>query len=68
MFDSNGEPMFNDPKLFNNYVEKFSIGIKRKYVFYELPFWEHLKIAHLIDPMLLFKNVSYSLCMHISLR
>jgi hypothetical protein len=30
MFDSNGEPMFNDPKFFNTYVEKFPIGMKRK--------------------------------------
>ena len=34
--------------------------------FYELPYWEHLKIAHLLDPMHIFKNVSSSLWRHIS--
>ena len=61
MFDSNGEPMFNDPYLFNTYVEIFPIGMKRKSIFYELPYWEHLNIAHLLDPMHIFKSVSYSL-------
>ena len=61
MFDSNGEHMFNVIEFFNAYVEKFPIGMKRKYAFYELPYWEHLKIAHLLDPMHIFKNVSSSL-------
>jgi len=65
MFDSNGEPMFNDPELFNTYVEKFLIGMKRKYVFYELPYWEHLEIAQLLDPMHIFKNVSSFMEAHI---
>ena len=65
-FDSNGEPMFDDPKLFDTYVEKFHIGMKNKFVFYELPYWEHLKIAHLLDTMHIFKNVSSSLWGHIN--
>jgi hypothetical protein len=40
--------------------------MKMKSVFYELPYWEHVKIAHLLDPMHIFKNVSYSLWRHIS--
>jgi hypothetical protein len=66
MFDSNGEPMFDDLEFFDTYVEKFPIGMKNKFVFYELPYWEHLKIFHLIDPMHIFKNVSSSLWRHIS--
>ena len=66
MFDSNGEPMFDDPEFFDTHVEKFSIGMKRKSIFYDLPYWEHLKIAHLLDPMHIFKNVSSSLWTHIS--
>ena len=68
MFDSNGEPMFDDPYFFETDVEKFPIGMKRKYIFYNLPYWEHLKIAHLLDPMHIFKNVSSSLWRHISLK
>lgn len=48
--------MFDDPKFFDTYVEKFSIGMKRKSIFYELSYWEHLKIAHLLDPMHIFKK------------
>ena len=66
MFDSNGEPMFDDPEFFDTYVEKFPIGMKRKSIFYNLPYWEHLKITHLLDPMHIFKNVSSSLWRHIS--
>ena len=68
MFDSNGEPMFNDPELFNTYVEKFPIGMKRKSIFYNLPYWEHLNFTHLLDPMHIFENVSSSLWRHISLK
>jgi hypothetical protein len=49
--DSNGEPMFNDPKTIYTRFEKMTIGMKRKYV----PYWEHLK-----------KNDSYCLWRHIS--
>ena len=62
MFDSNGEPMFNDPEFFNTYAEK------RKSIFYNLPYWEHLNITHLLNPMHIFTNVSYSLWIHISLK
>ena len=31
-----------------------------------LPYWEHLKISHLLDPMHIFKNVPSSLWGHIS--
>jgi hypothetical protein len=66
MFDSNGETMFDDPKFFDTYVEKFLIGMKKKSIFYELPYWEHLKISHLLDPMHIFKKISSSLWRHIS--
>ena len=66
MFDSNGEAMLNDLEFINTYVEKVPIGMKRKYIFYDLPYWEHLNITHLLDPMHIFKNVSSSLWRHIS--
>ena len=66
MFNSNGEPMFNDPDFLITYVEKLTIGMKRKSIFYDLPYWEHLKITHLLDPMHIFKNVSSSLWRNIS--
>ena len=66
MFDSNGEPMFDDLDFFDTYVEKFPIGMKKKSIFYDLPYWEHLKIAHLLDPMHIFKNISSSLWRHMS--
>jgi hypothetical protein len=65
-FDSNGEPMFDDPEFFDTYVEKTLIGMKIKSIFYELPYWEHLKIGHLLDLMHILKNVSSSLWRHIS--
>ena len=68
MFDSNGEPMFDDLEFFDTYVEKFPIGMKRKSIFYELPYWEHLKISHLLYPMHIFKNVLSSLWRNISLK
>ena len=55
MFDSNGEPMFDDLEFFDTYVEKFPIGMKRKSIFYDLPYWEHLNISHLLYPMHIFK-------------
>ena len=66
MFNSNEETMFDDHEFFNTYVVKIPIGMKRKLVFFELPYWEHLKIVHLLDPMDIFKNVSCSLWCHIS--
>jgi hypothetical protein len=68
LFDSNGEPMFNDFYFFDTYVEKMPIGMKMKSVFYELPYWEHLKISHLLDPMHILKNVSSTLWRQISLN
>ena len=68
MFHSNGEPMFDDPKFFDTYVDKFPIGMKRKYIFYNLQYWEHLKITHLLYPMNIFKNVSSSLWRNILLK
>ena len=49
LFDSNGEPMFDDIEFFDTYVEKFPIGMKMKFVFYELPYWEHLNISYLLS-------------------
>ena len=32
LFDSNGEPMFDNPKFFDTYVEKMPIGMKKIYI------------------------------------
>ena len=64
--DSNGETMLDDPEYFDTYVEKIPIGMKRKSIFYELPYWEHLKISHLLDPIHILINVSSSLWRQIS--
>ena len=66
MFYSNVQPVINDPKLFNTYVEKIPKWMKRKSIFYELPYWDHLKVSHLLDPMHIFKNVSCYFWCHIS--
>ena len=66
MFDSNGKYMLNDLEFFDTYVEKIPIGIKRKSIFYELPYWEHINISDLVYPMHIFKHVSCSLWHHIS--
>jgi hypothetical protein len=66
LFDSNRETMFDDPEFFDIYVEKIPIGMKRKSIFYELPYWDNLKIAHLLDPMHILKNVPSYLWRHIS--
>ena len=66
IFDSNGEPMFDDPRFFDTYDEKNPEGMNKKSIFYELPYQEHIKIAHLLDPMHKFKIVSCSLLCHIS--
>jgi len=42
--------------------------MKRKYVFDEPPYREHLKIYNLLDPMHIFKNISSYLWRHISLN
>jgi hypothetical protein len=68
LIKSNGEPMFDDPKFSNTYVEKIPIMMERKSVFYELSFWDHIKITQLLDPMHILKNVSSSLCRKISLK
>ena len=41
-------------------------GMKRKSIFYELPYRKDLLISHLLDPMYIFKNVSNSIFQHIS--
>ena len=41
-------------------------GMKRKSIFYELPYWKDLLIAHLLDHMHIFKNVPDSIFQHIS--
>ena len=60
MFDSNEEPMFDDHEFFDSYVEKITTKMKRKSIFYEIPYWEHLKFFHLLDPMYIFKK---NICM-----
>ena len=66
LFNSIGEPMFDDPECFNTYVEKIPIGIRRKSIFYELIYWEHINIVHFLHPMHILKNVSSSLWRNIS--
>lgn len=68
MFDSNGEIMFDDPKLLDTDVEKFPIGMKRKFAFSDLTYWLQLNISNLLDPMHIFQNVSSSLWRNISLK
>ena len=41
-------------------------GMKRKSIFYELPYLKDLLISHLLDPMHIFKNVPDSIFRHIS--
>ena len=41
-------------------------GMKGLSIFYELEYWRHLKICHLLDPMHVFKNVVESLWRHIT--
>jgi hypothetical protein len=41
-------------------------GMNKASKFYNLPYWKELKVAHLLDPMHVFKNVSNSLWKHIS--
>ena len=67
MFDLNAEPLIDGSKFFDHYKEKMPIGMKRKSIFYELPYWENLNIVHLLDPTHIFKNVSSSLWKHIAL-
>ena len=38
LFDSDGEPVFDDPEFFDSYVEKMPIRMKRISTFYELPY------------------------------
>ena len=66
MFDSNGEPMFDDSELFNTYDEKIPEGMSTKSLFYKLPYWEHINISHLLYPMHIFRNVSCSFWHNIS--
>ena len=54
MFDSNGEPMFDDLEFFDTYDEKMPKVMNMKSIFYEIPYWEHLNISHLLDPMHIF--------------
>jgi hypothetical protein len=41
-------------------------GMKKKSIFYELPYWKDLLISHLLNPMHIFKNVADSIFQHIS--
>ena len=43
---------------------KPATGMKRLSIFYRLPYWKHLLIGHLLDPMHIFKNVGVSLWRH----
>ena len=52
--------MFDNPEFFD------TLGMKMESMFYELSYWEHINISHLLDPMHIFKSVSYYLWRHIS--
>ena len=41
-------------------------GMKRKSIFYELPYWKDLLISQLLNPMHIFKNVPDYIFQHIS--
>ena len=60
--------MLDDPKKIDTYVEKMLIGNKMKSIFYQLSYWEHLDIVHLLDPMHILKNILSSLWRNISSR
>jgi hypothetical protein len=47
---------YDDLEFCDTYVEKIHIGMKREFVFYEIPYWKNLKIGHLLNPMHIFKN------------
>jgi len=47
-------------------VIKMPEGMKRKSIFYELPYWKDLLISHLLDPKKNFKNVPDSIFQHIA--
>lgn len=40
-------------------------GMTRYSIFYRLPYWAHLKINHLLDPMHIFKNVAQGIWDHL---
>ena len=66
MFNSNVEPLIDDPEFFDTYEEKMPIGMKMKSIFYDLQKWENIKIFNLLDAMYILKNVSSSLWGYIS--
>jgi hypothetical protein len=47
-------------------VIKMQKGMKRKFIFYELPYCKDILIYHLLYPMHILKNVSDSIFQHIS--
>lgn len=47
-------------------VAEMPKGMRRKSIFYELPYWKDLLISHLLDPMHIFKNVPDSIFRRIS--
>ena len=65
MINSNWEPILNDPKLLYTFVEKMPKWIKRKMVFYEIPYWEDINIVYVVDPMHIFKKAIHVLWIHI---
>jgi hypothetical protein len=60
--------MFHNLEVFDTYVEKIPIGLKKKYVFYKLPYRKCLKIVDLLDLVYIFKNILSSIWRHISLK
>ena len=40
-------------------------GISRYSIFFRLPYWRHLKVNHLLDPMHIFKNVASNIWDHL---
>ena len=64
-FYSNGESIFHDFEFFNAYVKKMSIGMRMKYVFYELKYWEHHNISYLLYLMHITRCFIFIMVAHI---
>jgi len=54
--------------IFQNMCWEIPIGMKIKSIVYDPPYWENLKISHLLYHMCIFQKVSYYLWRHTSLK
>ena len=58
LFDSNGEMLLDNPEFLDTCLEKMTIGMKSKSIFYEILYWEYIKIVYLLYTMHTLKNDS----------